>query len=91
MTQISVNITDEMMAQVSDEAQAKGLSPSQHIVFILDDYFTEKIKKELKRKQFLREFWETAEPDETFVEPPDFPPEPLDFDFDDFDWEEDGE
>ena len=78
MTQISVNFDNDIMENINKNAQEKGFSPEQYIYFIVDGYFTDKMKRELKRKKFLRELWE-SEPDETFVEPPDYPPDNLDW------------
>ena len=82
MAQISVNFDDMLMEEIKKEAAEKGISPSQYIFLVVDEHIVSKIEKKLEYRKFLREFWETAEPDETFVEPPDFPPEPLDFDAD---------
>ena len=73
MSQLSLYLDSETVSKLSTAAQASGQSLSRYVSFIINEHFSSKKRADSEAWQTLRMLYDSAEPDDTFVEPPEIP------------------
>ena len=73
MSQLSLYLDSETIGKLSAAAGESGLSLSRYVARVVGEYFSAKERADLETRKTLQMLYDSAEPDETFVEPPDIP------------------
>ena len=75
MAQISLYVDETLADELSIAAKVKGSSVSKYVAQILRQHFDDQNVRNQAAWDFIRWLSENPNPDPTFVEPPDPPPE----------------
>jgi predicted transcriptional regulator len=75
MAQLSLYISDDLARKLSEGAKARECSVSKYVVSMISDRLSGLEAENERKKRILLELWNNAEPDPTFVEPDEIPPE----------------
>ena len=73
MSQLSLYLDSETISKLSTAAEESSLSLSRYVARVVDEHFSAKENADLETWKTLQILYDSAEPDETFVEPPDIP------------------